>query len=65
MAREQVVYRVSGSDKAVKRAVAALQVVNQSGGKVVRTYADQKFAPPEPLPTDADVIIIVTETTTS
>lgn len=58
-----ITYRISGDGKAVKKAVAALQVSHQSAGKVVRTYADPASATPDPLPTDADVIIIVTEVT--
>lgn len=61
--RAQVTYRISGDGKAVKKAVAALQLTSQSAGKVVRTYADPMSTPPDPLPNDADVIIIVTEVT--
>lgn len=59
-----VVYRVSGEDKAVKKAVSALQTMSLASGKVTRVYGDPQFQPEKnDLPDDADVIIIVTEVT--
>jgi hypothetical protein len=56
--RKQVIYRISGNDApAVTKAAAHLAVQESSGGKIVRLYKNAETLP-DPLPVDADVIII-------
>lgn len=55
-----ILIRMSGQKDAVEKAASKQQTLHQVEGKVVRRYT--AAAAPDPLPDDADVIIIV-ETT--